>query len=241
MISLPILRQDFKINTKPILVTYAVQFVCLLLAAGIRSMRLIEISDIFWDTLPVLVIPIGMIMVLAYQLIDRCEEEKTMDFILATSITPQSVVLTKSLFLILTVLALDIFSVLLGCAGNVYDLTGVWGRNAYLQLNAGGFCMQLFWCGYCMMISAAGKRNTPAFYWKAGAAVPVLFYAVYLLYYLIPELFFLKYVTVFSLFQQHRFAAPGVMNTVRSLILLAGGGVCFGMAGHIFCKRHPQS
>lgn len=240
MISLPILKQDFKRNFRPILIVYIIQMFCLLLAAGIRSMRLIEISDIFWDTLPVLVIPIGMIIVLAYNLIDRCEEEKTMDFILATTITPGSVLLTKSLFLILTVFALDLFSVALGCAGSIYDLTGVWERSSYLRLNVGGFCMQTFWCGYCMMISALRKRNTPSVYWRAGAAVPVVFYVVYLLFYLIPELSFLEYVTVFSLFQQHTFAEPGVMNTVKSLILLAAGIVCFAAAGRIFCRRYPQ-
>lgn len=240
MISLPILKQDIKRNAKPILIAYILQLCSLLLAAGIRSMRLIEISDVFWDTLPVLVIPIGMIIVLAYNLIDRCEEEKTMDFILATTITPKTVLLTKSLFLVLTVLMLELFSVAVGCAGRIYDLTGIWKSSSYLRLNAGGFCMQMFWCGYCMLISALRKRNTPSVYWKAGAVVPIVFYGIYLLFYLIPELFFLKYVTVFSLFQQHTFAVPNMMNAVKSLILMAAGGICFAAAGSVFCRRYPQ-
>lgn len=240
MISLPILKQDFKRNTKPILIAYILQLCSLLLAAGIRSMRLIEISDIFWDTLPVLVIPIGMISVLAYNLMDRCMEEKTMDFILATTITPKAVLVTKSLFLVLTVLVLDLFSVALGCAGRIYDLTGIWKSSSYLRLNAGGFCMQMFWCGYCILISAMRKKNAPSAYWKAGAVVPAVFYGVYLLFYLIPKLSFLKYVTVFSLFQQHTFASSNVMNAVRSLILLAAGGICFAVAGRVFCRRYPQ-
>lgn len=239
MISLPILKQDFKMNAKPLLIIYVIQFCCLLLASGIRNMRLIEISDIFWDTLPVVVIPLGMVIVLAYNLVNRCEEEKTMDFILATEIRPKKVILTKSLFLILSVLFLMVFSVLIGCIGNIYDLTGIWKQNAYLGLNAGGFCLQFFWCGYCMLISCIKKRGTKGFYWKAGAVVPVVFYGIYLLYFLIPQLYFLKYVTIFSLFQQHEFARPNLLNLLTSLILLILGGVFFGGAGQVFCRRHP--
>lgn len=240
MISFPVLKQDFKINARLLLIIYGMQFFCLLLAAGIRNMRLIEISDIFWDTIPVVVIPLCMVVVLSYNLVSRCEEEKTMDFILATEITPKKVIWTKSIFLVLNVLLLTVFSVGIGCAGKIYDLTGIWEQNTYLWLNAGGFCLQIFWCGYCMLISCVKKRGTKYVYWKAGALIPLVFYVIYLLYYLIPELYFLEYVTIFSLFQQQDFVQFNIMNLLISLLFLAGGGLLFGVAGQVFCKRYPQ-
>ena len=54
MLNLPIIRQDFKINRGRILVMFVLQMVSMLMAIGICEMKMIEISDIFWDTIPVI-------------------------------------------------------------------------------------------------------------------------------------------------------------------------------------------
>ena len=75
MFSNPIIRQDLKINKFRILVLFLLQMCSMLLAIGICEMNLIEISDIFWDTIPVILIPMLLEMILAYETITKCKED----------------------------------------------------------------------------------------------------------------------------------------------------------------------
>ena len=96
MFSNPIIRQDLKINKFRILVLFLLQMCSMLLAIGICEMNLIEISDIFWDTIPVILIPMLLEMILAYETITKCKEDGTMDLILATGIKPDKILRSQS-------------------------------------------------------------------------------------------------------------------------------------------------
>lgn len=237
MLSIPILKQDFLINRKPILICYFFQFFSLLLATLIRGMHLIEISDIFWDTIPVVIVPMAMQIILAHEVICRCEADKTMDFLLSTSVSPSQVLTTKAVFMVLNMFFLFALSMLYGCAVHVYDLTGVWNGNTYIILNLGGMCLQLFVGGWCFLISCVSNSKKPFFYWLAGAGVMILLYGIYLLYYLVPPLFFLQYVTIFSLFRQSLFAGASLAALPASVILAVLGIACYGGGRHLFCGR----
>lgn len=237
MFNLAILKQDFRINRKTLAVCCCVQFFSLFLGTIIRNMRLIDISDIFWDTIPVVIVPMAMQIALAHSLVNRCEDERTMTFILSAGVSPQAAITTKAVFLILSSALLFFLSTLYGCLTHVYDLTGVWESGAYIALNLGGFCLQLFAGGWCYLICCLPKSANPMFYWLAGAGVLTVFYAVYLLYYLVEPLFFLQFVTVFSLFRQEWFASGSVLAAIGSLVFAAAGTACYVFGGHAFCRR----
>lgn len=238
MLSIPILKQDFLINKKAILVCYACQFFSLLLATVIRAMRLMQISDIFWDTIPVVIVPMAMQIVLAHEVVRKCEADKTMDFLLSASVSPAQVITTKAGFLVINMFFLLALSLLYGCVTHVYDLTGVWNGNTYIVLNLGGMCLHLFTGGWCFLVSCMGKTEKPLFYWMAGAGPLVLFYIVYLTYYLgPPQLFFLQYITVFSLFRQAMFANASLAVLPFCVLLAALGVACFWGGRRLFCGR----
>lgn len=239
MLNIPLLKLDFKINRRWILGIYVIQLFSLLLAVGICEMNLIEISDIFWDTLPVIIIPLGMQMLLAYEIVQKRVEDGTMDFVLSTQISQEKMLTTQILFMILNTVLLLLFSIILGCVSRVYRLSGVWSQETYLLLNMGGLCLQIFWGGFCFMISCSAKNRS--LYLKLAAGVPILQYLLYLGYYLVPQLFFMKYLTVFTLFQHTMFANKSVLLWIASVIYLVLGMIFFFAGRYLFLKRdYPQ-
>lgn len=237
MFNFAVLKQDFLISRKTLAVSGIAQLFSLFLATLIRNMRLIDISDIFWDTLPVVIIPMAMQIALAYELVNKCERDKTMTFILSTSVTPEEAITTKAIFMVLSTFLLLFLSMLYGRITHVYDLTGVWNSRSYTALNAGGLCLQLFTGGWCYLICCLEKSKKPMFYWIAGAGAAVLLYGLYLLYYLFAPLFFLQYLTVFSLFRQEWFASGSVLAPVGSAVLAFLGIACYGFGRYKFCRR----
>ena len=234
MVNLAVWKQDFLINRKRIALAYVLQTISLALAAGIRHMRLIEISDVFWDTIPVILIPMLVCIGLAYSLVKKRVDDKTMDFLLATEISSKTLICTKAVFLLFHLFLLMVFSMALGLVGKVYDLTGEWTRDTFIVLYIGGFCLQIFMAGYCFLISCAGLKKKESFYFGAGAGVLVLEYLLYLVYYLYPDLSALQYVTVFSLFQQSRFAKGEMLCLATSLLFTVVGVALFVLAGRLF-------
>ena len=234
MVNLAVLKQDFLINRKGIALAYVLQTISLALAAGIRYMRLIAISDVFWDTIPVILIPMLVCIGLTYSLVKKRVDDKTMDFLLATDLSPKELIRTKAMFLLFHLFLLMVFSMALGLVAKVYDLTGVWTRDTFIVLYIGGFCLQIFMAGYCFLISCAGLKKRESFYFGAAAAVLVLEYLLYLVYYLHPDLSALQYVTVFSLFRQSRFATGEMLCLATSLLLTAVGIALFVLAGRLF-------
>ncbi len=236
MLNLPIIRQDFKINRGRLLVMFVVQMVSMLMAIGICEMKLIEISDIFWDTIPVMIVPMLLEMLLAYETITRCTEEGTMDLILATGIKPQKILLSKIFFIMASGVVLLGAATLLGCLTRVYRLTGEWNQNSYLCLNAGAVCLQIFLGGFsCWMACRSGSLKR---YVLTGVLIPILLYVIYVGYYRIPQLFFLQYISVFSLFRQSWFAKGSVMAWIGSGILLIVGILCFLLGNRAFYNHN---
>ncbi len=235
MFSAALLKQDYKINRKRILGIYVLQLLSLLVAVGICEMNLIQVSDIFWDTLPVFVIPLAMQMLLAYQAVQKRVEDGTVDFILATQISREKMLTTKIIYMILNTALLFGVSALIGCASSVYRLPGTWSRETYLLLNLGGFCMQIFWGGFCFMVSCRAARRSV--YLKLAVGIPILQYLLYLGYYLVPQLSFLKYLTIFSLCQHVMFAKKSALLWVASAICFVLGIVFFLAGRYLFQKR----
>lgn len=232
MLNLPIIRQDFKINRGRILVMFVLQMVSMLMAIGICEMKLIEISDIFWDTIPVMIIPMLLEMLLAYETITRCGEEGTMDLILATGIKPQKILFSKIFFIMVSSIVLVGAATLLGCLTRVYRLTGEWNRNSYLCLNAGAVGLQIFLGGFSYWMAC--RSGSLKKYILTGVLIPMVLYGIYVIYYRIPQLFFLQYITVFSLFRQNWFAKGSFMAWIGSGILLILGILCFLLGNRAF-------
>lgn len=236
MLNLPIIRQDFKINRGRIMVLFILQMVSMLMAIGICEMKLIEISDIFWDTIPVMIIPMLLEMLLSYETITRCGEDGTMDLILATGIKPQKILFSKICFIMASGIVLLGAATILGCLTRVYRLTGEWNRNSYLCLNAGAVCLQIFLGGFSYWMAC--RSGSLKKYVLTGVLISILLYAVYVVYYRIPQLFFLQYITIFSLFRQNWFAKGSVMAWMGSGILLVVGILCFLLGNRAFYEHN---
>lgn len=221
MFNIPIIKQDFRINRSRILILFILQMVSMLLAIGICEMNLIEISDIFWDTIPVLILPMLLEMILAYETVTKCREDGTMDLILATGIKPEKILRSKAVTILGAGVGLIMISMLLGCLTKVYRLTGEWTQNSYLLLNLGAVCLQVFVTGFCFWMACSCKNIKS--YIRTAVLIPLGMYAIYLVYYWVEQLFFLQYITVFSLYRQEWYAKGSVMAVIGSGVFLVMG------------------
>lgn len=239
MFNIPIIRQDLKINRSRLVLFFVLQMVSMLLAIGICEMKLIEISDIFWDTIPVIILPMFLEMLLAYEAFAKCMEDGTMDLLLSTGIRPEKILRSKAAFVTGSGCILILLSVALGCVTKVYRLTGDWNRNSYLMLNAGALCLQIFTGGFsCWM---ACRCRSVANYIRTAVAVPVIMYGVYVTYYWMEQLFFLQYITIFSLYRQQWYAKESVMALIGCAVFLAGGVLFFFLGKQAFYdKKLPE-
>ncbi len=235
MFNIPILKQDVKINDKRLLVMFALELVSILLAVGICEMNLVEISDIFWDTIPIILIPMFLEMMLAYHLITRRVEDGTMEFLLATDIGPGKIMGTKAVMITASGFLMIILVTVIGALTQVYRLAGYWNQNSFLMLNLGALCLQFFISGFCFFI-ACRSRSLLA-YIRIAVIIPVLMYVMYIGYYLVEQLFFLQYVTLFSLFRQSWYARGYFMAYVGMGIFLLAGAAFFYLGRKSFYDR----
>lgn len=237
MVNGAILKQDFFINRRTLLIIYVVQFLSLLAAAVIRSMHMIEISDIFWDTIPVVIVPVILMIILAYTAVKCRADDKTVDFLLSTSVSPSGIIGTKAVFLLMNSFFLMAVSMVFGILTKVYDVTGMWTQDTYILLNLGGFCLQVFTGGYCFFISCVSIYRKKAFYWTAAGGVLVLEYLIYLACVVYPKLKILQYISVFTLFQQEKYCAGSMINLLTSLLLVLAGTALYAVGAHSFSTR----
>lgn len=240
MLNGAVLKQEYQIHRKTLLIFLAMQMLCILLAGLIRNMRLIEIADVFFDTLPTVVLPMILQMMLAYETVIRREQDKTMAFTLAAGISPARIITAKLMFMVINVFLLLVISTFFGCVGKVYDLTGVWDRDHYIGMNIGAMCMQLFIGGYCFAAACLKNERADRFYRAVGIGVPAVFFVIHLGYYYFPQLVFLRYMTVFSLFEPQMFAEGSLFAFVASVVLAAAGIALFLLGKHSFCKRYQH-
>lgn len=232
MFSNPIIRQDLKINKSRILILFLLQMTSMLMAIGICEMNLIEISDIFWDTIPVIIIPMLLEMILAYETMTRCKEDGTMDLILATGLKTDKILRSKIAVIYGSGIVLILCSTLLGCLTRVYRLTGEWNQKDYILLNAGACCLQLFLAGFSYWMAC--RCRSLKSYVKTAVLIPACMYGIYVIYYWVEQLSFLRFVTFFSLFYQAWFAQESIMALIGSGILLVAGLICFFLGNRAF-------
>lgn len=235
MLSIPVIKMDLRINIRRIAVFFGLQLASMLIAIGICTMKLIEISDIFWDTIPVIIIPMLMQMVLAYELVLHCRENGTIKFLMASPKSRACIFQTKAGFLIGTNLALFAGTTLLGVITKVYRLTGMWSCQEYICLNIGGFCLQIFLMGFCFWMSC--QKDSLGSYLSFSVGIPVLFYGIYLIYYLVEKCWFLQYITIFSLFRQHWYQKGNILWMIGCAVYLLLGALFFALARRAFIRQ----
>lgn len=236
MFNIPIIKQDFRINRFRIFVLFVLQMISMLMAIGICEMNLIEISDIFWDTIPVIIIPMLLEMILAYETVTKCREDGTMDLILATGIKPEKILFSKAAIILGSGICPILLSAALGCLTRVYRLTGEWKQNSYIFLNAGAVCLQIFLSGFSFWMACRCKNIKS--YIRTAVLIPVCMYGIYTVYYWVGQLFFLQYVTVFSLYRQEWYAKESLMAAIGSGVFLVAGVVFFFLGKRAFYKEN---
>lgn len=236
-----VLKQDYLINRRTIGMIWLLQFISLLLAVIIRNMRLVQISDIFWDTIPVVIIPALLMIALAYTIVKRNWDDKTMDFLLASQHSPSEIIGAKIVFLLMNSFFLMAVSMGFGAVTKVYDLMGTWTQDTYILLNLGGFCLQVFVGGFCFFIACVGLGRKKAFYFKTAGIFLGLEYVIYLVSTLYPQLSLLGYASLFSLFRQQKYCEGSMICLLTSLILVVAGTAFFVGGRHVFCSRSLRS
>lgn len=235
MFSVPVLKQDLQINIRRILVFFTLQIASMLLAVGICDLKLVEISDIFWDTIPTILVPAGVQMLLAYEVLTKRRMDGTMELFLSTGVRAEKVIRTKVLLVVGTGMLFLVVSSALGYGTGVYRLIGEWRGSSYLWLNVGAGCLQVFLGGFYFF--AACRAESLVGYLKVAAVLPIVMYVIYVVYYWVPQLFVLQFLTVFSLFRQEWFAAGAIPAAVGSVLYLVFGFIFFQAGKNCFYRR----
>ncbi|MDO4634150.1 MAG: hypothetical protein Q4B01_09870 [Eubacteriales bacterium] len=235
MCNLGLLKQDFKINRWVLILFYVLQTLSLCLAWMIRRMHLIQISDVFWDTIPTILIPAGLAIMLAYSTVLARKQDGTMDFLLTTPLNIRKIFRTKAVFVFLNLFLLLALSTGFGLLTKGYLLSGQWQAASYIRLNIGAFCLQFLISSYCLLISCS-VRHTRS-YTIFGVLLPVLMYGIYVIYYLNPGLQVLQFLSVFSLYRQRWYLTGNGLSYLGEGIFLAAGVAMALLAGSRFREQ----
>lgn len=182
-----------------------------------------------------LLFPLIYIILTANRLVARHVDHGSMACLLSTPVSRKKVIRTQMLYLTLSILLLILLTTLLAAALSEAMFPGLLDYTLFFQMNLGLFLLH-FAIGSISFLASCmfnDTRNALAL----GAGLPVFFFLARTLGNVGEPVAFLKYVSLFSLFDPHGIlaGAPGVLLQFLALALL--GLVLHVAALYLFHRR----
>ena len=263
MLSLPLLKKNFKENDRLWLLSAGILTVFTLLMVGMYDPSLEEHLRALAASLPeavqgalgiqvvensmtgflsaylfgflFLALPLIYEIVLARRLVDRLVKKGTMAYLLNTVVSRKKLIITQGYYLAVSLFALFFYGAALGGLSVWLVFPEEMELSTFFLLYVGAFCLHFFLSGLCFAVSCISSRDQQ--YLLLGILLPLLFYLFYMLSRASDALFFLGYLTPFSLFDVGLILS-GSIHLVWMLPLLAvGGAALYGLGIFLFRRR----
>ena len=179
--------------------------------------------------------PMVFLILLSLRLVVKYVDQGAMSYLLSGGNSRSCLIRTQMSVLLTNLLVMDGYCVLLGIICSAWMFPGKLDIRAYLSLNLGLFGLHIFLAGYCFMISCMCNESRKAA--LVGAELPVLFLLLQMLSNMEGAAEWLRYLTLFSLFQQEKLIETEARGYLLAAVLFVIGIVCFWIGKRSFERR----
>lgn len=182
-----------------------------------------------------LIFPLIIEMVVAHRVIARHVDKGSMAYILSTPNDRKRIALTQMFFLEACVFLMVVYITLIEIICSEIAISGLLDIPRLLYVNLGLFLMHSALAGICFFASCIANESKTSL--SIGIGVSVTFYVIQMLANMGDKLSFLKYLTIFTLFQ------PNDVLEGKNTVLLNFGILAFisivgyGVGVYKFSKR----
>ena len=183
----------------------------------------------------ILMFPIIYLSFLGQRVVSRYVDTGSMSYLLSTPNSRQKIVATQGVYLLSSILGLVITVALINCIIAELMFPGLLDMGQYALLNLNLVALYVFLSGIVFLTSCIFNETRLAAAFGTGFLVG--FFVVEMLSEVDTQLNFLKYFTVYTLFDSEKaiFLNPSVY--LYSLLLIAGGLILYYLGIHIFKKK----
>lgn len=182
-----------------------------------------------------LIFPMVFSILTANKLIARHVDRGSMAYLLAAPVRRVTVVRTQLAVLLSGVLALVVFSTILGIVASELSFPGELDIPSFILMNVGLFTLQLFISSICFLASVFFNDSRNAV--GIGAGIPALAYVVKMLADAGEDIEAAKYFTFFSLYDAEGLIARDTFALWSMLILFVAAVALFVVAVEIFKRK----
>lgn len=184
----------------------------------------------------VLMFPLIYCIILANRLIAAQVDRGSMAYLLASPNTRVKIVTTQALYMVISVTALLALNTAAGIAISEAMFPGEMDLPAFLDLNLVTIFLTLSISSICFFFSCL--FNEAKFSLAFGAGIPVLFFIINMLRNIGDNYGWLKYLTLYTLFDPHAIVT-GEQALVQTCLIFSGIAlVLFGGGIFIFSRRN---
>jgi ABC-2 type transport system permease protein len=183
----------------------------------------------------IILFPMIYCIIAANSLIAKHVDRGSMAYLLSTPNTRSRIAVTQGAFLLLSILALLLFVAFCGAGVSAAMFPGMLDMGKFIMLNAGALTLFLAVSGICFLSSCIfnDSRMSLAF----GAGIPVAFFVINMLSNVGGGLGWLKYFTIFTLFNGSK-VVSGDSFTVPGMLILSVIGIASYITGiAVFNKK----
>ncbi|WP_066715606.1 ABC transporter permease subunit [Clostridium sp. Marseille-P299] len=182
-----------------------------------------------------LIFPLIIEMVVAHRIIARHVDKGSMAYILSTPNKRTSIAFTQLLFLEACVFVIIVYITIITIICSTIAFPGLLDIGKLLYVNLGLFLLHSALSGICFLGSCIANDSKTSL--SIGVGVTVTFYVIQMLANMGDKLEFLKYVTIFTLFQPSD-VLEGKSSVILSYAILASISIaCYLIGTYQFSKR----
>jgi ABC-2 type transport system permease protein len=179
--------------------------------------------------------PMVYVSIMGQRLIARLVDDGSMSFLLATPNSREKIASTQGFYLLLsTTFLITAVACLLAIVGG-FLFPGSLTLLPFIVLNINVIALFALLSGISYLASCVFNEVKHATLW--GAGIPALFFIINMLANVNDKLSFLRYFTVFSLFDTEKILEKNPVVLFNIVVLLLSGLLCYGLGIIIFKRK----
>ncbi len=203
---------------------------------GGTATSLITFIALYYYGFIALMFPLIYCIIMANRLVAAHVDRGSMSYLLATPNTRVKIISTQAFFMAVSITVLLIFNTLVGLATSEAMFPGHMDITAFLSLNLVTIMLTLAISSICFFFSCC--CNEAKYALAFGGGIPILFFVINMLRNVGDSYGWLKYLTIYSLFNPHEIVT-GEQSIVTLCLVFAGIALALYGAGiFIFSRRN---
>lgn len=266
MISYPLLKQSFRGNYKLLLIFTAVLSVYIVLVIGMYDPEITKKMEWLWSYLPremrlafgfemfdrsltgflasylfgflLLVFPMIYEIIVANRMIASQVESGAIVYMIGTPNSRTKIAYTQAVYLAGSTAVMILFVAALGTGICEWMFPGKLRIGTFHDLCIGVFALHFLIGAIAFFASCVSRDMKQSLF--VGAGVPILFYLMHMLANMGGDLEFLRYATIFTLFDTEKILAVETVGYIF-MGILAAAGILFYAAGILLFRKRDLS